>query len=139
MFFVYFSHRELILVGIYLVIQYLKPAVVSDCNTGLPVSKYLVVFDLWETVATADNSGPLVLVDRVARDMWTAVIQDDSIAVVEYLVVLYPTEASFDTKNSLAPRLIYHVVQNNGVCAVVSTKCYVGLIVLENLVFLNVR
>ena len=67
-----------------------------------------------------------------------AVKQYDAVTVVVDVVVLYPAEPGFDSKDPLRARLVDQIIQDHSVCGVVSTVGYVCFVVLENIVLLYV-
>lgn len=70
--------------------------------------------------------------------MWATVIQNYSVTVVIDVIMLYPTESSFNGENALRSRLVDQIIKNYGVCRVIATICDVGLVVLVDFIFFDV-
>lgn len=70
--------------------------------------------------------------------MGTAIIKNNSIAIVINEVMFDPAEAGFNSKNALAPTLVNQIVQNYSISRIVASVSDVGLVVLIHFVFLNI-
>ena len=77
--------------------------------------------------------------DLVVADVVARVKHDDAVRVVEDVVVLDPAVPALDAEDPFAPRPEDQVVQNHRVAGVRASVRYVCFVVLENLVFFNVR
>ena len=70
--------------------------------------------------------------------MVAAIKHNDAVTVIIYVVVLDPCKTSFYTENALRSRLVDEVIQDDSVCRVETTKCYICLIVLVDVILLNI-
>ena len=75
--------------------------VVPNGNASLVVTIDLVLLDLREAGAGADDATSLVFVDLIVGDVVAAVEDYYTITVVKDVVVLDPAEACFDCEESL--------------------------------------
>ena len=76
--------------------------------------------------------------DLVVRHVDARVEHQNAIAVVKYVVVLYPAEPSFDAEDTLAPPFENQIVEYDGVCRILPSVGYVCFVILEQLVLFYV-
>jgi hypothetical protein len=131
-------HGQLIEIGKKSIVlnQYLT--IVSYCDSDLIVTINLILLDLWEAGSRANNTTSLILVNLVIWNMVAAIEHNDAVTVIINVVVLNPCKTCFYTENALRSRLVDEVIQNHSVCRVETTKCYVGLVVLVDVILLNI-
>ena len=112
--------------------------VISDVDSCLAISIYLVVVYFRERRTSADYSSSLVFHDIVLTDVCCGVKHHNSIVVVVDLVLHDPSVACFKSKDAFTTSFSYFVVQYDRVTRVVSTKSNVCFVVFHDLILFNV-
>lgn len=102
------------------------------------VTKDAILRYLGKTVAWADDTRTLVLMDFVVGNLVAAVEEYYAVTVVVDDVVFDPTKASFNTEDSFWATLINQIIQNDGICWIISSIRYISFVVLVDFILLNV-
>jgi len=135
---VFFStiiHWYLIKIRVKLIFENFYFAIVSDRHSSLIISENLIFFNFRKTASGTNYAWSLVFTYLIIWNVITRVENDDTITVIVYVIMFYPTKPTFYRKNPFRSRLENSIVQNQGVGWIISTVCYVGLIISINFVF----
>lgn len=135
---VHIGHANLIEVVEKVVLRDGHVAVIPYRDACLMVAEYSVLRYLREAIPADNNATSLILVDFIVGNEVATVEENDAVTVVVNHIVLDPAEARLDAEDSLRTRLVDQVVKDHRVSRVVSAVGYVGFVVLEYLVLLNI-
>ena len=136
-FFCAIIHRYLIKIGVELILKNFYFAIVSHCHSCLIISENLIFFNFRKTTSGTNYAWSLVFTYLIIWNVVTGIENDDTVAVIIYVIMLYPTETAFYGKNSFRSRLENTIVQNQSVGWIISTVCYIRFVITENFVFFN--
>ncbi len=73
---------------------------ISDDNASSRVTIDTIAFYLWKTATTNKHATPLIFIDIIFCEMWTTIKHNNSIIIVIDLIVLDPTEATFNDEDT---------------------------------------
>lgn len=135
---VFFSaiiHWYLIKIGVKLIFKNFYFAIISDCHSCLIISENLIFFNFRKTASGTNYAWSLIFTYLIIWNVIAWIKYDNSITVIVYIIMFYPTETTFNGKNSLGSRLENTIIQNQCVSWKISTICYVSLVITENFVF----
>ena len=128
-------HWYLIKIRVKLIFENFYFAIVSHSHSCLIISKNLIFFDFRKTTSGTNYAWSLIFTYLIIRNVVTGIEQDDTIAVIIYVIMFYPTETTFNSENSFRSRLENSIVQNQRVGWKISSVRYICLVISENFVF----
>ena len=131
-------HRHLVEVCEELVLFAVHATVISKCNSRRIVPEDLILLYLRKGWPRTNDAWSLVLSYLIIANVYTGVVQNDSITIIVNVVVFYPRVTPFDAEDPFAPRFIDEIVQNHCVSWPMSTVCYVCFVVLIYFILFDV-
>ena len=130
-------HWYLIKIRVELILKNFYFGVVSHCHSCLIISENLIFFNFRKTGPWTNYTWSLIFTYLIIWNVVTGVEDDNTITIIVYVIMLYPTETTLYGENTFGSWLENPIIQNQSVCWVISTVCYIGLVISENFVFLD--
>ena len=130
-------HWYLIEVRVELILLNFYFGVISDSHSSLIISENLIFFDFRKTGPWTNYTWSLVFTYLIIWNVITGVEDDNTITIIVYVIMFYPTETALYGENTFRSWLENPVIQDQSVSWIISTVCYIGLVISENFVFFD--